>query len=148
MKLALPPKPYTDDILRRVFHSPAGGGLHVCDIKSAAGELGGLRASGAEEYFGLIYIGDTAEFKKLVEADGAGITLEEDAIASSLFTDINHPPTRRLIFLLVPRNSWKAGIPGASPTWDFSTLDDGKVHKSSNSSGAVYACAGKPFSKA
>jgi len=29
-----------DDILRRVFHSPAGGGLHLCDIKSAAGELG------------------------------------------------------------------------------------------------------------
>ena len=105
-----------DDILRRVFHSPAGGGLHVCDIKSAAGELG-LRASGAEEYFGLIYIGDTAEFKKLVEADGAGITLEEDAIASSLFTDINHPDTPVNILIGAKKfmegwNSWRVSNMG------------------------------------
>lgn len=81
-----------DDILRRVFRAPAGGGLHLCEIKSASGELG-LKASGAEDYFGLVYIGDTAEFKRLVEADDTGITLEEDAIASSLFTGINRPDT-------------------------------------------------------
>ena len=76
------------DILQRVFHAPASGGLHLCDIKTAAGELG-LKAAGAENYFGLIYIGDTAEFKKLVEVDNAGITLEEDALDASLFDRIN-----------------------------------------------------------
>src|SRR5690606_42099310 len=79
-----PPSPHpfptprsSDLILWRVFHAPASGGLHLCDIKSAAGELG-LRASGAKEYFGLIYIGDTNDFKKLVETDDAGITRSEE----------------------------------------------------------------------
>ena len=78
---------YTD-ILARLFHSPGGGGLHLCDIRGSAGELG-LKAAGAENYFGLIYIGDTSEFKKLVESNQAGIVLEEDVIAGSLFEDIN-----------------------------------------------------------
>src|SRR5690606_4544875 len=46
-----------DAFLWRVFHSPSSGSLHLGDVKSAAGELG-LRAPGAEEYFGLIYLGD------------------------------------------------------------------------------------------
>lgn len=105
-----------DDILRRVFHSPASGGLHLCDIKSAAGELG-LRASGAKEYFGLIYIGDTGDFKKLVETDDTGITLEEDAIASSLFTDINRPDTPLNILIGAKKfmegwNSWRVSNMG------------------------------------
>ena len=105
-----------DDILRRVFHSPASGGLHLCDIKSAAGELG-LRASGAKEYFGLIYIGDTNDFRKLVETDDTGITLEEDAIASSLFTDINRPDTPLNILIGAKKfmegwNSWRVSNMG------------------------------------
>jgi hypothetical protein len=105
-----------DDILWRVFHSPASGGLHLCDIKSAAGELG-LRVSGAKEYFGLIYIGDTNDFKKLVETDNAGITLEEDAIAYSLFTDINRPDTPLNILIGAKKfmegwNSWRVSNMG------------------------------------
>ncbi len=105
-----------DDILWRVFHSPASGGLHLCDIKSAAGELG-LRASGAKDYFGLIYIGDTNDFKKLVETDDTGITLEEDAIASSLFTDINRPDTPLNILIGAKKfmegwNSWRVSNMG------------------------------------
>ena len=72
------------DILAKVFHAPAGGGLHLCDIRGSSGEIG-LKASGAEDYFGLIYIGDTSTFKKLVEEDDSGITLEEDAVTNSLF---------------------------------------------------------------
>ncbi len=105
-----------DDILRQVFHAPAGGGLHLCEIKSASGELG-LKASGAEEYFGLIYIGDTAEFKKLVEADNSGITLEDDAIAPSLFTGINRPDTPLNILIGAKKfmegwNSWRVSNMG------------------------------------
>lgn len=80
------------DILSKVLHTPAGGGLHLCDLRGRAGELG-LKASCAEEYFGLIYIGDTSTFKKLVEDDDSGIVLEEDAIADSLFEGINEPDT-------------------------------------------------------
>ncbi|MDZ7816706.1 MAG: hypothetical protein U5N86_12170 [Planctomycetota bacterium] len=58
-------------MLAKVLHTPTGGGLHLCDLRGSTGELG-LKASGAEEYFGLIYIGDTSAFKKLVEADDAG----------------------------------------------------------------------------
>ena len=104
------------EILARVFHAPAGGGLHLCDIRSSAGELG-LKAAGADDYFGLIYIGDTAEFKKLVEADNAGIVLEEDAITSSLFEAINRPDSRINILIgakkfMESRNSWRVSNMG------------------------------------
>ncbi len=57
------PQGLYQDILNRVFHATAGGGLHVFDIKSNTGELG-LKAAGSERFFGLIYIGDVGEFKK------------------------------------------------------------------------------------
>ncbi|MBI3942281.1 MAG: DEAD/DEAH box helicase family protein [Chloroflexi bacterium] len=104
------------DILARVFHAPAGGGLHLCAIRSGAGELG-LRASGAQDYFGLIYIGDTGAFKKLVEEHSAGITLEEDAISGSLFDGIGRPDTRIEIFIGAKKfmegwNSWRVSNMG------------------------------------
>lgn len=104
------------DILARVFHAPAGGGLHLCAIRSSSGELG-LKAAGADDYFGLIYIGDTAEFKKLVEADNAGIALEEDAIAGSLFEAINRPASRINILIGAKKfmegwNSWRVSNMG------------------------------------
>lgn len=105
-----------DDILKRIFHTPSGGGLHLCEIKSASGELG-LKASGAEKYFGLIYIGDTSEFKKLVEADRSGIVVEEDVISTSLFTDINRPDTPINILIGARKfmegwNSWRVSNMG------------------------------------
>ncbi len=104
------------DILARLFRSSASGGLHLCDIRGSAGELG-LKAIGAEGYFGLIYIGDTSEFKKLVENDKAGITLEEDVIAGSLFTDINRPDSRVNILIGAKKfmegwNSWRVSNMG------------------------------------
>ncbi|MFH0779126.1 MAG: restriction endonuclease subunit R [Candidatus Eisenbacteria bacterium] len=88
----LSPEKAYQDILAMMLHTPAGGGLHLCDIRGSAGEIG-LKASGAEDYFGLIYIGDTSTFKKLVEEDDSGITLEEDAVAGSLFDGIGNPGT-------------------------------------------------------
>jgi hypothetical protein len=104
------------DILKRMFHAPAGGGLHLCDIRGASGELG-LKASGAEEYFGLIYIGDTSEFKKLVEGDSAGISVEEDALSASLFGGINRQDAGLNILIGAKKfmegwNSWRVSNMG------------------------------------
>lgn len=104
------------DILMKVLHSPTGGGLHLCDLRGSTGELG-LKASGAEDYFGLIYIGDTSTFKKLVEVDDAGITVEEDAITDSLFEGINEPDTSIDILIGAKKfmegwNSWRVSNMG------------------------------------
>jgi hypothetical protein len=81
------------DLLTRVFHSRSGGRLHVGDIKGKAGELG-LKVSGAENYFGLVYIGDTASFKTLIEEQCAEVELEEDQIAEGLFENIKRADSR------------------------------------------------------
>jgi len=104
------------ELLAKVLHAPTGGGLHLCDLRGSTGELG-LKASGAEEYFGLIYIGDTTSFKKLVEADDSGITLEEDAISDSLFEGINEPETSVEILIGAKKfmegwNSWRVSNMG------------------------------------
>ena len=104
------------ELLGKVLHAPTGGGLHLCDLRASPGELG-LKASGGDEYFGLIYIGDTSAFKKLVEADDAGITVEEDAIADSLFEGINEPETSVEILIGAKKfmegwNSWRVSNMG------------------------------------
>ncbi len=104
------------ELLAKVLHTPTSGGLHLCDLRGKTGELG-LKASGAEEYFGLIYIGDTSKFKKLVEEDDAGITLEEDAINDSLFDGINEPETTIEILIGAKKfmegwNSWRVSNMG------------------------------------
>ncbi len=104
------------DILEKVFHAPTGGGLHLYAIRGAAGELG-LKASGAQSYFGLIYIGDISAFKNLVESDDAGLTLEEDALAGSLFDAINGPQTKIEVLIGAKKfmegwNSWRVSNMG------------------------------------
>ena len=104
------------ELLAKILHTHTGGGLHLCDLRGSKGELG-LKASGAEEYFGLIYIGDTTSFKKLVEADDSGITLEEDAIGDSLFDRINEPETTVEILIGAKKfmegwNSWRVSNMG------------------------------------
>jgi len=112
----LTPRQAYEDILRRTFHAPASGGLHLCDIRGSAGELG-LKAVGADDYFGLIYIGDTSAFKKLVEADAAGITLEKDALSGSLFEVINRLDSNIHVLIGAKKfmegwNSWRVSNMG------------------------------------
>ncbi len=79
---------YTN-ILNEVFHTEISGALHLCDVRNAQGEIG-LKTTNGSNYFGVIYIGDTPAFKKLVENDDAGILIEsEDVLTESLFNDIN-----------------------------------------------------------
>ena len=104
------------DILTRVFRATDGGGLHLWSIRNSKGEIG-LKAGNAEAYFGLIYIGDVAKFKKLVEQDDAGITLEEDAVADSLFDGISAPDTSIDILIGAKKfmegwNSWRVSNMG------------------------------------
>ena len=78
-------------ILKEVFHTDTNGALHLQDVQNASGEIA-LKSTHGAETFGLIYIGDTAAFKKLVENDDAGMELDsEDAITEGLFSDINTP---------------------------------------------------------
>lgn len=78
-------------ILTEVFHTNTSSALHLCDVRSAQGEIA-LKTTSGTEPFGLIYIGDTNAFKKLVEADDRGIVCEaEDVMAEGFFSDINQP---------------------------------------------------------
>ncbi|MXY82454.1 MAG: hypothetical protein F4Y91_10405 [Gemmatimonadetes bacterium] len=104
------------DILEKVFHAPAGGGLHLCAIRGVDGELG-LKVSGAQSYFGLIYIGDISAFKNIVESDDAGLTLEEDALVGSLFDGINETHTKIEVLIGAKKfiegwNSWRVSNMG------------------------------------
>lgn len=104
------------DILKMVFHAPAGGGLHLCTIRGSDGELG-LKVSGAQDYFGLIYIGDVPKFKNLVEEADTGITLEDDALSGSLFDTINEPHTSIEVLIGAKKfmegwNSWRVSNMG------------------------------------
>ena len=78
------------DMLARTLRAPSGGGLRLADVRGSKGELG-LRAGASDDYFGLIYIGDTGKFKNLARADDAGITVEDDAVSNSLFDEIGRP---------------------------------------------------------
>ena len=80
------------NLLVRVFHATTSGGLHLCAIRGSEGEIG-LKASTADSYFGLIYIGDSSAFRNLTASDNSGIVLDEDALVGGLFEDINSPST-------------------------------------------------------
>jgi hypothetical protein len=80
------------DIVHRLFRADAPGGLEMNTIRSADGELG-LRVHGASAYFGLIYVGDAAAFRELVEEHAPEVEVGEDAISGALFATVNRPGT-------------------------------------------------------
>jgi Type III restriction enzyme, res subunit len=80
-----------DDILRVFFRTRLAGALRLFEIKNADGEIG-LKAGNADDYFGLINIGDTTAFFKLAEEEG--FAREPDAFSPSLFDVINRPDSR------------------------------------------------------
>ena len=107
------------DLLRetlRVDQPDSPGGLVIRGLQRSDGELG-LKADGAENYFGVINIGDAPAFKKLVRENAPEIAPEDDFITTSLFAGINHPRTP--INLLVGSrkfiegwNSWRVSNMG------------------------------------
>jgi hypothetical protein len=114
--LSVTPDVLYTDILQRVFHTSVGGGLHLAIIRSSNGEIG-LKAAGADDYFGLIYIGDTSAFINLVKEQAPEITVEEDVIGGSLFADINRPDSHIYILIGAKKfmegwNSWRVSNMG------------------------------------
>ncbi len=78
------------DVLARVFHASASGGLHLGQMRGSRGEIG-LRASTADRCFGVIYIGDVGDFVKLARQDAPGFVFEHDVVGDSLFDGIADP---------------------------------------------------------
>ncbi len=76
------------DMLRHIFHATTSAGLHLVNLKSAEGEIG-LRAGVADRLFGLINIGDDANFLRLAEEKTPQIAIEEEQFSGSLFQAIN-----------------------------------------------------------
>jgi len=76
------------DMLRQIFHVTTAAGLRLVDLKSAEGEVG-LRAGAADQFFGLINIGDAANFVRLVREKVPEIAVDEERFSSSLFQAIN-----------------------------------------------------------
>jgi len=76
------------DMLRRIFHVPASSTLHLVDLRSAEGEIA-LRAGGADHFFGLINIGDAANFLKLADDTMPEIAIDQEQFSDSLFRAIN-----------------------------------------------------------
>lgn len=112
----LDPERVFQDVLEKVFNSPGAGTLHILNLRGSQGELG-LKVSGADDYFGLIYIGDTPSFKKLVDEDNSGIVIEEDAFSESLFEGINSPGTKITVLIGAKKfmegwNSWRVSNMG------------------------------------
>lgn len=76
------------DIVRRLFRADAPAGLEMNSIRNADGELG-LRVHGASAYFGLIYVGDAAAFRDLVEEHAPDVEIGDEVIAGPLFPAVN-----------------------------------------------------------
>ncbi len=76
------------DIVRRLFRANSPAGLEMNSIRNADGELG-LRVHGASAYFGLIYVGDAAAFRDLVEEHAPDVEIGEEVIAVPLFPTVN-----------------------------------------------------------
>ncbi len=134
-KLGESPDGIYADILRTVFHAEGPGGLRLCDIRGAPGEIG-LKAFGSDEYFGLTYIGDTSKFKKLARAADAGIIFEEDAVGGSMFGRVNEAGATVNVLIGAKKfvegwNSWRVSNMG------LMNVGRPRAPRSSSSSAAV-----------
>jgi hypothetical protein len=83
----LSPAQIFDDTLATLFNAPAGGSLHVENLKGATGEVA-IRV-GDNEPFGVINVGDDAKLVKLCEEKGLNVAERE--FAGSLFHQLDQP---------------------------------------------------------
>lgn len=75
------------DMLKRIFHSDNPGPLQLINLRNAAGEIA-LRC-GMSEFFGVINIGDDAQFIKHVETETKIHIVKDEVSSGSLFDTIN-----------------------------------------------------------
>jgi hypothetical protein len=114
------------DVLRKVFNAASGGILHVVHLKGGGGEIG-LRV-GANDWFGLVNVGDSAKLIKLCEDNTADNMLVTDQVyAQSLFQGINKKDSR--INLLIGAKKFTEGW----SSWRVSTMGLMNVGRSEGS---------------
>lgn len=103
------------DVLKRVFSGAvAGAGLKMEKLGGSDGELG-LRIGDAEDYFGLINIGDVPKFINLAKSHD--LEVGEKEFTSSLFDGINDPGSPINILIGAKKfttgwNSWRVSTMG------------------------------------
>lgn len=78
---------YYNGILKEVFHTIGEGKLHIDVLKGTDGEIG-LRV-GNNDYFGLLYVGDTKKVRDMC-ADNGLLSTDRDFGAKSLFAGITN----------------------------------------------------------
>jgi catechol 2,3-dioxygenase-like lactoylglutathione lyase family enzyme len=83
----LTPAQIFDETLATLFNAPAGGALHVENLKGAAGEVA-VRV-GDNDPFGVINVGDDAKLMKLCEEKR--LDVGEREFAGSLFLELGQP---------------------------------------------------------
>ena len=78
------------NLLDRFFRIDTPTRLELARLTEVGDEIA-IRAAESEGYFGLINIGDTTEFKNLVE-DNTSIPVSDDRFTSSVFAEIDESP--------------------------------------------------------
>ncbi|AKB72357.1 hypothetical protein MSMAC_2467 [Methanosarcina mazei C16] len=119
---ASPEETYAD-ILKQIFHASGSAPLYLVNIKSASGEI--ALKCGIGKYFGIINIGDDAQFLKLVEKECGdpaaarvlNLRIDSDDISSSLFRNINSNDSNINILIGAKKfiegwNSWRVSNMG------------------------------------
>lgn len=109
----LSPEQVFDETLAMLFNAPAGGALHVEDLKGVAGEVA-LRV-GDNEPFGVINVGDDAKLVKLCHEKGLNVAERE--FAGSLFHELERPHSTINVLIGSKKftegwNSWRVSTMG------------------------------------
>lgn len=84
------PEDIAQTVLCQVFGWQPGAKPVFRLLRAASGEMGlGLRHGDSVRYYGVVNVGDASGLRKTLE--GAGITVEEDALSASLFAALDVP---------------------------------------------------------
>ncbi len=108
----LSPEQIFDETLATLFNAPAGGALHVENLKGATGEVA-VRV-GDNDPFGVINVGDDAKLVKLCEEKG--LKVAEREFAGSLFHELEQPHST--IHVLIGSKKFTEGW----SSWRVSTM--------------------------
>lgn len=76
-------------ILGQVFNAGQPGELEILTIGASKEEVG-LRVSGCDDYFGLVYVSKASEFAKKVAEQAPDLKVGDDAIVNPLFPTVKH----------------------------------------------------------
>ncbi|MGE5481422.1 MAG: DEAD/DEAH box helicase family protein, partial [Bacteroidota bacterium] len=108
----LSPTQIYDETLAILFNAPAGGALHVENLKGATGEVA-IRV-GDNQPFGVINVGDDAKLVRLCEE--MGLNVAERVFAGSLFHELGQPHSTINVLI------WSKKFTEGWSSWRVSTM--------------------------